>query len=173
MTYEIPLFGPPLAGKTSFLHAAASASGIRGRFVQSTLRTEDAFDGASIRIFEVEFPRGADTMRLWCVPGGCAPEWPRQFVTGPAAALFVADAQASRHSANTEHWNAVRDVVAMERWFAVLTKCDLASSEEQQHALPPELLPRPRIRVAGPAEAIAGEAGRSFLAEMVFRSIGR
>jgi hypothetical protein len=171
MIYEVPLFGPPLAGKSSLLDAAAFASGVPVRTVEATLRTSDAFNGASVRLFEAKFTHTSDILGLWCLPGGCAPDWPVQFVGRPDAAIFVADTQSSRHAENAVFWSTVRDVVGSDDWFVVLTKCDLTNGDEQANALPVELRARPSLRVASHDAVAVRDAARAFLDRVVFPSI--
>jgi hypothetical protein len=173
MIHDIPVFGPPLAGKSSFLSAAAAAAGISGRSVETKLRSDDTFNGAPVRLFELRFNRPGETLRVWCMPGGSEPRWPLQFVSLSSAALFVADAQRTRHDADTEYWQVVRDVVPIDRWFAVVTKCDLANADEQINALPPELRSRPHHRIASHEKNDIAAGAYRFLAEVVFASLAR
>ena len=129
------------------------------------------FDGLPVRLFEVRFALSDHTIRLWCLPGGSAPEWPLQFVSRPSAALFVADAQQSMRERNCEFWRAVSGVVELDRWFVVLTKCDLADSDEQAQALPLELESRPVLRIGSYDAQKVSEPARAFLTGTVFTSV--
>jgi hypothetical protein len=171
MKREIPIFGGPLAGKSTFLVAAARGANVDVRAVRRTLVAEGPFNGAPLRLLEATFQFEDDEFVLWCMAGGSLPEWAGQFVSSPVAAIFVADAQAAVHDRNFEYWEAARRFVPLERWSVVITKCDLAGEAEQKACLPAELAERPRLLASGQSGSAWPERAWMFLKEEAFRKM--
>lgn len=119
---SIPILGRPLSGKSTFLINVARQfdAEIAGWECPVMLGKHDL----STQIEGCQLSVSGQSVELWCMPGGCAPEWQVNVAKGASSAILVAEPQPTTFDHQAEYFDAFEQALSV-RWFTVVGKQDL------------------------------------------------